>query len=304
MTTEAVVEGSGGVQAAGEQLGKARQAAGLSLDQAASQLRVPLHVISALEQGHWERLGAPVFIRGQLRSYARLLQVDPAPLIAQVPAEQMAPVALVSHSSGPALRRYTHGLGRKLAYAAVAVVVVVPAALMLRSWLQPQAAVASLDVVPAEAVEVGTRLSLPGSVDLPDAGQVPAAPLPQTQTQTPVQAAAALPASVPATTVAADAAAVQTASAPASGAQLQLTFAGDSWIEIAGPQGQVVEKALVTAGQQRSYPAAAVGRVLLGNSTKVQASINGRAIDLGTMGRSNVARFTVSSDGSVSPLSQ
>ena len=84
---------------------------------------------------------------------------------------------------------------------------------------------------------------------------------------------------------------------------LVLRFDGQSWIEVTGRQGQVVEKALVLAGQQRSYPAASIGHVLLGNATGVQASIDGRAIDLTKMGRSNVARFTVSSDGSVSPVS-
>lgn len=290
MTTEAVVEGSG-AQAAGEQLSKARQAAGLSLDQAATQLRVPLHVVTALEQGQWERLGAPVFIRGQLRSYARLLQLDPAPLMTQVPAEQLAPVALVSHGPGPGMRRYTGGLGRKLAYAAVAILLVVPGGVLLRGWLQPQAEVASLDALPAEVAVDDARLALPvpvaGVVPPVDAGADGVAPSPAVAG--PVQTVVAEPAA--------------TAAAVAGGAQLLLKFAGDSWIEIAGPQGQVVEKSLVQAGQQRSYPATTIGRVLLGNSTQVQASIDGRAIDLATMGRSNVARFTVSSDGSVSPLS-
>lgn len=293
MTTEAVVEGSG-AQAAGEQLSKARQAAGLSLDQAATKLRVPLHVVAALEQGHWERLGAPVFIRGQLRSYARLLQLDPAPLMTQVPAEQQTPVALVSHGPGPGMRRYAGGLGRKLAYVALAAVLVVPGAMLLRAWLQPQAEVTSLDTLPAEVAVDDARLALP----VPVADAVPAA---STGAEGAVTAAPSPVVASPAPSPAGEPAA--TAAAVAGGAQLLLVFAGDSWIEIAGPQGQVVEKSLVQAGQQRSYPATTIGRVLLGNSTQVQASIDGRAIDLATMGRSNVARFTVSSDGSVSPLS-
>ena len=40
-------------------------------------------VVRSLEQEDWQRLGAPVFVRGQLRSYARLLNVNLEPLLQQ-----------------------------------------------------------------------------------------------------------------------------------------------------------------------------------------------------------------------------
>lgn len=273
--------------AAGVQLQQARQDKGLSLEQAAGQLHVPVHVIAALEQGQWEKLGAPVFIRGQLRSYARLLGMDAEPLMAPVAVEHLAPVALVSHASSGGLRRYADGLGRRLAYAGLALVVLVPMGLLARAYLQPQHAVASLDELPAAA---------PAAADV---AQLPAGP-----------GVSSAPAVVDAAGDAGQAVAPATLAAPplapaaSADGRLQLRFAGDSWIDIAGPQGQVVEKALVGSGQQRSYELAQVSRVVLGNATQVQASIGGRAIDLTAMGRSNVARFTVSSDGSVSPVSR
>lgn len=294
MTTEAVVEGDGGAVAAGVQLQQARQDKGLSLEQAAGQLHVPVHVIAALEQGQWEKLGAPVFIRGQLRSYARLLGMDAEPLMAAVAVEHLAPVALVSHASSGGLRRYADGLGRRLAYAGLALVVLVPMGLLARAYLQPQHAVASLDELPA-AVPAAV-VSLPAAADV---AQLPAGP-----------GVSSAPAVVDAAGDAGQAVAPATLAAPplapaaSADGRLQLRFAGDSWIDIAGPQGQVVEKALVGSGQQRSYELAQVSRVVLGNATQVQASIGGRAIDLTAMGRSNVARFTVSSDGSVSPVSR
>lgn len=299
VTTEAVVE-TGGAVAAGVQLSQARQASGLSQEQAATQLHVPLHVIAALENGQWERLGAPVFIRGQLRSYARLLKVDPAHWMALVPAEQLTPVPLVSRGEGPDLRRHGGALARKLAYAVLAVAVVTPAGFLLRSYLQQEPAVASLDDVPA-AVAADNALALP--VPASTALASGPAPAPAAAITSPAPQAGAGAVAGASTPVQAAASTASPASVAANGAQLLLKFAGDSWIEIAGPQGQVVEKTLVMAGQQRSYPAGDVARVLLGNSTQVQASMGGRAIDLTTMGRSNVARFTVSSDGSVSPVS-
>lgn len=273
---------------AGELLLQARQGKGLSQAQVAEQLHVPMRVIAALEGGQWERLGAPVFIRGQLRSYARLLQLDAAPLLASVPVAPMDPVVMVSEGRSLPLRRPGQGLGRKLLYGVAILALATPAVLLLRSYLQPAPAVASLDALPATDV-AGPEAELALPVRVEAAGARQSLPLMADAAATGLPSAPVTPAAAAATPT-------------GEGAQLLLEFAGDSWIEIGGPQGQVVEKSLIPAGQQRRYRAEDVARVLLGNSTQVQASIDGRAIDLTAMGRSNVARFTVSSDGSVSPV--
>ena len=253
-------------------------------------------MVTALESGQWARLGAPVFIRGQLRSYARLLAIDPAPLIDQVPVEQIAPVALVSHHAAtPRLRRIAGGLGRKSVYLGVAVLVALPALALMRHYLSPDVAVASLDALPVSSGE----LPLPAVEAEPSQPFSAAVAEPVTPSGAPAVAAPDAVSTAPAPVPASPAAVAPAVSA----GQLLLQFAGDSWIDIAGPKGEVVEKALVPAGQQRRYAMADVSRVVLGNSAQVQASIDGRAIELAPLRRSNVARFTVSSDGSVSPAS-
>src|SRR3546814_2235439 len=59
--------------ACGQRLRAAREAAGLSVAEVASRLKTPSRFIEALEAEEWDRIGAPVFVRGQLRSYSRLL---------------------------------------------------------------------------------------------------------------------------------------------------------------------------------------------------------------------------------------
>jgi cytoskeleton protein RodZ len=285
VTTESVVEAIDSAVTAGRSLAQARSALGLQIDEAAARLHVPAHVVTALEQGQWHKLGAPVFVRGQLRSYARLLSLDPLPLVEQVQVEQQAPVALVSHARTPRLRRLADGMGRKALYAGITAALVVPALFALRSQLVPATAVASLDEVPA--AESVLAVPVPPAVD----GVQPAS-----RVTTPLVASiTALP------RTAAPAAAVEAGAGTAG--QLLLQFSGDSWVDIAGPQGQVVEKGLVPAGQERRYAADAIARVTLGNASQVQASIDGRSLELAPLRRANVARFTVSSDGSVSPVS-
>src|SRR3546814_16047333 len=67
--------------ACGQRLRAAREAAGLSVAEVSSRLTTPSRFIEALEAEEWDRIGAPVFVRGQLRRYSRLLglAVPPVP---------------------------------------------------------------------------------------------------------------------------------------------------------------------------------------------------------------------------------
>ncbi|RYF09448.1 MAG: DUF4115 domain-containing protein [Oxalobacteraceae bacterium] len=56
---------------------------------------------------------------------------------------------------------------------------------------------------------------------------------------------------------------------------------------------------MLPAGSERHYTAAQVGRLTIGNSSAVQMQHRGRAVDLAPFARANVARFAVSSDGSL-----
>jgi len=57
----------------GERLRSARKARALTLEQAASSIRLEASVLRALEDERYEVLGAAVFIRGHLKAYAKLL---------------------------------------------------------------------------------------------------------------------------------------------------------------------------------------------------------------------------------------
>lgn len=297
MSTETLeAQAVGGPEAVGSRLAAARAAKGWSVEAAAAALKVPAHVVSSLEGGQWQRLGAPVFVRGQLRSYARQLGLEINTLLAQTEVEQWVPVNLVSHVRAPRLRRWTDGLGRWLAWAASASAIVVLAVLLLRHQWGGEAEVASLDdfsvQVAEEAAAVAEGLT---PLSLPETGPGPA---PVTEEATVPAAEAAVATGTPAQ----PAALPQPAPAAVADGQLQLEFSDQSWIEIHDRNGAVIERAMVSAGQTRSYPSNNLGRVLLGNSNRISARLNGAALDLAPLRRSNVARFTVSSDGSASPV--
>lgn len=65
----------------GAVLAAARVAQNLTVADVARQLKLSANQVMALEAGHFERLPGPVFVRGFVRNYARLLKVDPERLL-------------------------------------------------------------------------------------------------------------------------------------------------------------------------------------------------------------------------------
>ena len=72
-------------------------------------------------------------------------------------------------------------------------------------------------------------------------------------------------------------------------------------MQVVAPDGTTVEQGLMRAGDNRTFDLGAGLRVVLGNATAVRVQQAGSIVDTAPYQRANVARFTVSSDGSVTP---
>jgi cytoskeleton protein RodZ len=69
---------------AGQLLRAARLERGLSVDDVARQLRLSVRQVTALEEDDYSRLSSATFLRGFVRNYAKLLQMDATPLLQRV----------------------------------------------------------------------------------------------------------------------------------------------------------------------------------------------------------------------------
>ena len=271
MTAEHMQLNGEQMQGVGQLLRQTREAQAITLEDAATQLRMPQHVVKALESEQWQRLGAPVFVRGQLRSYAKLLKVDIESLL----VEQVAPVqtsVLVSRSHTSRLQRFAENLGRRAVYVVMTAALAVPAWLATQSHFgsNPLGKTASLDLMPEIAPET----------ESPDQRK-------------PTTTASATPI----------AASMAPLARPEAGL-LKLSFNADSWLTATGADGVAVEKGLVKAGEQRSYKAGQVSRLVIGNAAAVEVQQAGSTLNVEPYVRGNVARLAVSSDGSVQPPAQ
>ncbi|MBK80237.1 MAG: hypothetical protein CMQ43_04895 [Gammaproteobacteria bacterium] len=80
----------------GPVLRERREALEVSVREVAETLNLSMSIVEALEADDAERLPGTVFARGYVRAYARLLDLDPEPLLAYYPkAEALAPQAEV-----------------------------------------------------------------------------------------------------------------------------------------------------------------------------------------------------------------
>ena len=259
----------------GQLLRQAREQAGLSLPDVATRLKMPLKVLQALEEERLERLGAPVFVRGQLRSYARLLCVDIQPYLEQAQLQSMQPAELVSRTHTPRYRRVLESVARRAVY------VVLTAAIAVPVWVATQWDIDDVSPQPTASLDI------PSTAD--PSIRAPASPAPAAANR-PNEGAPPFVASL-------------TPTLPrAAGNALVLRTQGDSWIQIIGPDGASLEKGMLRAGEQRSFKKGEVGRVVIGNASVVEVQQNGSTVDLTPYRRANVVRFAVSSDGSLAPV--
>ncbi len=261
----------------GALLRTARKAQGMTLQDAAQRTRIPARTLEALELGEWDRAGAGVFVRGQLRSYGRLLGLDTSGWMEEAPAVE--PPKLVSHQRTPMAQRFVDEIGRKLVYVVITLTIGIP------DWLM------------ATRSPVATPPGETASLEVPKTvASTPA----QAQSATPAQHA---PESQPRQAVAMASMAPVPGQAGVPAAALSIRFDGESWMQAYAPDGSVIEKGLVKAGESRSFASGQLGRITLGNASQLHVEHAGQAVDLTPYIRSDVARFAVSSDGTPGSVS-
>ena len=67
----------------GERLQAARIQQGLSLDDVASRMHLSAAILKAIEKNEFEEITAPIFVKGYLRAYARIVSLDEDDMIDQ-----------------------------------------------------------------------------------------------------------------------------------------------------------------------------------------------------------------------------
>lgn len=254
----------------GARLARARESAGITLEQASARLKMPVRVVRSLENDEWQSEPS-VFVRGHLRSYAKMLGVDIEQDLVRSGVNEVPPAELVSHTHTPKYRHMFEQAARRGIYIAITAFIVVPVWLATKPHLSSMPEVQSLDI-PSFVAGTGDPASQADA---------------SVQERTPVIASMA---------------AIR-APAAAEPQGLSLTFTDDSWLQVTATTGEVLEQAVIGSGEKRQWDAREDLRIVLGNIAAIEARQNGKPVDLEVFSRANVARFKLSSDGSLVPTS-
>lgn len=266
------------LQGVGRLLVEAREKNGLSVDEVASRLRLMPRQVRALESGDIDALPGPAFVRGFLRNYAKLLQIDAEPLLeaCRVHVPEISPSQISLHSEN-ILIVGRERKGWSIYLAAVAIII-----LMLAAWF------AYMDFTsgksePAEPASAAIPHDLPDTAMMPQ----PIESLPQTVDG--VQPAPTEPAATPQATPE-----VPPAPAAAAGAStLVLSTTQTSWVSVQDRDGKEIFSRNVTSGNSETITGTPPLKLVIGNATGMQLTYNGSPVDLAPHIRANVARLTL-----------
>lgn len=108
-----------------DELKAGREAAGYSAEQIAHAMHLDASVITALEGGDFASLGAPIFVKGYLRSYARLVNIDASDIISAYEQEvRAAPPELPTDAHYGIRMDEASGRGGRIAWVILALIVI------------------------------------------------------------------------------------------------------------------------------------------------------------------------------------
>ena len=282
-----------------------REARGVSLREIADASKISLRHLEALEKDRFDALPAPVFVRGFLREYGRIVGLDVDEVVnvyllaaaAARPAEE--PRRDLAGAKATSARR-TSALGYGLLVAAL-LAVILGAAAAVSFWLGRQrpvpASPAADRATPAvEARSPGPAASEPPPPE-PDRSAIatPEAPRPAPEPS-------AAPPSAPWI-------AAPPASPTAGGPQgetvpqplrVVLEFQQDCWVEVV-VDGRRRESELKAGGETWAIEARESVVLTLGNAPAVRVEVDGRPVELPTLGTRVVREFRIDRD-SIGPV--
>ena len=285
---DAAVEATGGATSLrpGRTLAEARAARNLTLAEVAQQLKLSATQVEALEADAYDRLPGPVFVRGFVRNYARLLELDAEALVSQLELPHVSSPASAAIPLSRNIPFPEQGRTNWVLYAsALALVIVVVVLFEAFFSTPPEVVVSAVTPKPTAGMVVVQPALPPRDVAPPAASQPPqaeavavsAAPEPvalPTPTPTPVSEAAPLK--------------------PQSGmAELHFVFETDSWVEVRDRNERILYSQLNPVGSEYRMQGRRPLSLVIGNARGVRLIYNGQPFDLAPHTRVDVARFTL-----------
>lgn len=322
VATPVVSYGSG----CGNVLKAAREAQGLSIHEVCSQLRLGIKQIQAIEQDDFEKLPQPSIVRGFIRNYARLLNIDVQPILEAyqriVPNKAPLPLSVRSNASPSVIDKPVRELRpQRLLTFLIFLILTGIAAYFYINHIKPHAlkdASLALDVEEISDT-TGQEIPIPAPEAVPPSNapvvaapvtenvdaantttQAVEAPVPQTAPNLSTEASVPpvsnmgadntiVSTPTPATNQAAETTTLK--AADPQKANLVFKVTEDSWVRIEDLQGKKVFSEVMPAGSERQVSTEKPVNITVGHAAGTQLTIDNQPYDLTQATRGRVARI-------------
>jgi cytoskeleton protein RodZ len=318
-------------ETAGLLLRRAREAAGLSLDAVAQQLKLAPRQVEALEEGDFSRLPGRTFVRGFMRNYARLLHLDAERVLSALPGGAAAPSleAPTLHATSQSIGELPMADGGKSTWSRwlipLALIGVVAGA-ALYEYNRQAGVDGSHDGTPTTSTPATKGIGDAGTTPLPNPlANDPSAAAPQepgtgpsphpspaggkASSDTTADASSPSPQPTPPSgtgsreaagpdqaappSAQASAASVSAPPPAAEEATVVFTYRDFSWTEVRDRSGRVLVARMMKGGEKQTLSGVPPLEVVIGNASDVKLTYRGQPVDLAPLSRGNVARFTL-----------
>lgn len=310
----------------GQQLRQAREAAGMSLVDVAQSLNLTKQQITHLEQDEFDALGPIIFTKGYIRSYCKLFSLDESRLLAPLSTEQHAePTANMQSFSKRTEKEANDSRLMLVSYLIVAVVIGLSVwwwwqnsaensvkssaenntaaqnALALPSVSEPNPASAEQNQnneqqnpIQQNLTQQSAQQSTQQENNTAQLASIEVQPQPEPQE---VASAADLNearlAQAPAPSELSAVNPTETPSLTEGQQRVNMTFAGESWIEVVDATGKRLAYEIKKAGQSLALVGTAPFAVILGKHEVVTITLNGEAVDISSFPKNRLAKFNL-----------
>lgn len=304
----------------GRHLREARESRNLTIEQVATQLRMQVKIIEALEHDDYSDLPGTTFIQGYLRSYSRLLGLSEESVLSLMQVEGKDSELVSSISDGS-----VEVTSRDLPFRLVTVLVLLAALGGLGWWLSERTPMMDQEAEPViqpdgpvgltlpevsnvaeETDELGgdevastsdsDESELPEMVEENDSASASAETLPSEEVATQEQEfmqeeSTETPAEQKETSIRALNPPMLTPSIPQS--VLELEYQTESWTEVTDAVGRKLAYGLIPAGKELTLRGEAPFKIFLGFASGVVVRYNGDVYNHIPFQRGDVARFRI-----------
>ncbi|UCM63277.1 DUF4115 domain-containing protein [Aeromonas hydrophila] len=291
----------------GQLLRNAREQLGWTREQVASRIHLRLTLIAAIESDTYDKHTSHTFIRGYLRTYAKLVGIPEETILAAYDKLGLTPPDNIDMQSFSRRSRQQANDSRLKVVTWLVILVLI--ALSVAWWWQSTARRSAGDEALA-ATEMGATsnspsATVPPAVDVADPVVAPATSAAAATSVDPVASAAVttMPvdaSSAVATTAVATSAATATqpaadtaASEPAKVPQLKMSFTADCWLDVKDAKGKTLFSGLKKANDELVLEGPEPLKFIIGAPMAVNIEYQGKSIDMSRYNNGRTARLSL-----------